>query len=108
MAILEEVSTITAKGQTTVPKAVRKVLGVGAGDKIAFLVDGQQVTVVAAEAPVHEDPLLGEFLRFIARDIERRPEGVKALSSSFAARLASMTRGNKVDPDAPIDGDVDL
>ena len=32
MAIaLEEISTITAKGQTTIPKAVRQALGVGYG-----------------------------------------------------------------------------
>lgn len=28
-AVVEEVCTITAKGQTTVPKAVRQALGVG-------------------------------------------------------------------------------
>ena len=46
MAIIEERSTITAKGQTTVPKAVRQVLGVKEGDEIAFRVEGQRVTVV--------------------------------------------------------------
>ena len=34
--VVEEVCTITAKGQTTVPKAVRQALGVGYGGRIAF------------------------------------------------------------------------
>ena len=39
MAIsLEEISTITAKGQTTIPKAVRQALGVNYGGHIAFRV----------------------------------------------------------------------
>ena len=38
-ALLKEESTITAKGQTTVPKAVRQALGVDYGGRIAFVVD---------------------------------------------------------------------
>ena len=34
---LEKISTITAKGQTTIPKAVRQALGVDFGGRIAFL-----------------------------------------------------------------------
>ena len=39
MPIIEEICTITAKGQTTVPKAVWQALGVGYGGRIAFRVD---------------------------------------------------------------------
>ncbi len=107
MPVLEEVSTITAKGQTTVPKAVRQVLGVDVGDQIAFRVDGQQVTVVPAGV-VHEDPVVGKFLEFIAKDIAQHPNAVKALSRDFASRMANLLKGKKVDLDAPIDGDVAL
>ena len=44
-AVVEEVCTITAKGQTTVPKAVRQALGVGYGGRIAFRVERGRVTV---------------------------------------------------------------
>jgi antitoxin PrlF len=39
----EIVSTITSKGQVTIPAAVRRHLGVGTNDKIAFVLedDGQ-------------------------------------------------------------------
>jgi antitoxin PrlF len=107
MAVLEEVSTITAKGQTTVPRAVRRVLGVGAGDKIAFHVEGNRVTLVAAES-AHSDPVVGKFLEFVARDMGKRPEALKAISREFAARISSVVKGKKVDLDEPIVGDVDL
>ncbi len=107
MAIIEERSTITAKGQTTVPKAVRQVLGVKEGDEIAFRVDGQRVTVVPVGA-THEDPVVGKFLSFLAHDIEMHPEVLKPLSKDFATRMEALVKGAKVDLNEPIDGDVDL
>ncbi|WP_319799194.1 type II toxin-antitoxin system PrlF family antitoxin [Nitrobacter sp.] len=104
---LEEVSTITAKGQTTIPKAVRQALGVDYGGKIAFRVDGRGVTVHRADGE-HDDPAIDRFLAFLADDIQRRPEALTALSPTLASRLAALTEGVKVDLDAPIDGDVAL
>jgi len=34
---LEKISTITAKGQTTIPKAVRQALGVDFGGRMPFM-----------------------------------------------------------------------
>lgn len=106
-AMLEEISTITAKGQTTVPKSVRTALGVDYGGKIAFRVDERGVSVHRAEVD-NEDPAIDRFLAFLAEDIARRPEAVTALSPALAERLAMLTDGMKVDLNAPIDGDVDL
>ena len=61
------------------PKAVRKVLGVNAGDRIAFRVEGQQVTIHPVEEE-HEDPLVGRFLQFLAADLQRRPGAIKPIS----------------------------
>ena len=36
MSEIHEIATITSRGQITVPKPIRLVLGVGAGSKIAF------------------------------------------------------------------------
>jgi antitoxin PrlF len=38
-AVLEIISTVTSKGQVTVPVAVRRHLGIGAHDKVAFVLD---------------------------------------------------------------------
>jgi bifunctional DNA-binding transcriptional regulator/antitoxin component of YhaV-PrlF toxin-antitoxin module len=50
-AIIEETSTITAKGQTTVPKAVRQVLGVNCGGKIAYGVHNPEPSITIQESP---------------------------------------------------------
>lgn len=106
--IIEEVATITAKGQTTVPKAVRQALGVSQGDRIAFRVDEHGVTVHRADAEHDQDPALESFLNFLARDIERHPERMTAFPPALARRITELTKGMKVDLDAPIEGDVEL
>jgi antitoxin PrlF len=108
MPIIEEVATITAKGQTTVPKAVRQALGVGHGDRIAFRVDEHGVTVHRANAEREQDPALESFLNFLARDIERHPERVTAFPPALVQRITELTKGMEVDLDAPIEGDVEL
>lgn len=39
-------STVTAKGQTTLPKDVRDLLGLGPGDRIRYLVTGDTVRIL--------------------------------------------------------------
>lgn len=39
-------STITAKGQTTLPKGVRDLLGLRPGDRVRYLVSGGQVRLL--------------------------------------------------------------
>ena len=39
-------SVITSKGRTTLPKAVREALGVGAGDRVRYVVLGNAVRVL--------------------------------------------------------------
>ena len=37
---------VMAKGQVTIPKDVREVLGVASGDRISFIVEGDTVRIV--------------------------------------------------------------
>ena len=39
------VSTVTSKGQVTIPKEIRETLGVIEGDKLVFLVEGDRVVM---------------------------------------------------------------
>ena len=39
-------STITSKGRTTLPKAVREALGVGAGDRVRYVIFDNTVRVL--------------------------------------------------------------
>lgn len=107
MSAIEEVCTITAKGQTTVPKAIRQALGVGYGGRIAFRVEGGTVSVHAV-AELEEDPALAPFLALLERDFAARPEALVPLTPELAARMAAATEGVAVDLDSPIEGEVAL
>jgi antitoxin PrlF len=102
----EEVSTLTDKGQTTVPKSVRRALGLSAGDKIAFRVGRAGVSL--RRAADGGDPAMESFLAFLARDIERHPGNLKAFPPALKKRLAALVEGVAADLQAPIEGDVDL
>lgn len=103
----EETSTITSKGQTTVPKSVRQALGLSEGDQIAFRVDDSGVTLRRADEGEH-DPAIAAFLTFLAKDIEAYPDRLQTLSPEMVARIDELTEGMTFDPDEPIEGDVDL
>ena len=70
-------STLTSKGQTTIPKAVRRHLGLKPGDKIRFLVedDGR---VVVVPATLHLCDLRGSLPKpSKAVSVERMREAIR-------------------------------
>src|SRR6266699_515358 len=87
-----ETSTITEKGQTTVPKAVRQALGVKQGDTIAFRVADGHVSVERV-VDEHEDAALAPFLTFLAKDLETRRSAIKSLGESTFAEIRELTKG---------------
>jgi antitoxin PrlF len=105
--VREEISTITAKGQTTIPKSVRQALGVDYGGKIAFRVDERGVSVHRADNET-DDPAIDSFLDFLARDIICRPQAIEALSPALAARITALATGMDIDLREEIDGAVAL
>lgn len=53
-------STITSKGQTTLPRDVRRALGLAPGDKVRYLVVGDDVRIVRSRKVM---TLAGELSR---------------------------------------------
>jgi len=104
MPLIEMIATITSKGQTTIPKAVRQALGADYGGKIAYRIDEHGVSLHAVE--IAEDPALGAFLEFLSADIRAHPERIQSVSSDLRARMEALTAGLDGDPDAPIEGAV--
>ena len=110
-AVVEEVCTITAKGQTTVPRTVRQALGVGYGGRIAFRVERGRVTVHAVPAEEDgADPALAPFLALLEADLAARPaETVRPFPKALADRLEALAaEAGAADPDASIEGEVSL
>ncbi len=83
MSIVREVATVTAKGRITLPKSIRRALGVNVGARVAFeLHEDGQVVVSRADAE-HEDPAIGAFLDLLAADI-RAGRHVRAMPADLA------------------------
>lgn len=99
-------STLTDRYQTTVPDPVRRALKLGKRDRIRYVVrpDGA-VLMTRALPPEADDPVLGKFLDFLARDIATQPGHVQAVGAKLATRIRSLVRGVKVDLDAPLSAD---
>lgn len=105
-ATLEVESTLTDRYQTTVPETVRRALQLGKRDKIHYTIrPGGEVVLTRAEPSEEDDPVLGSFLGFLARDIANHPERLKAVDTRFVQRLQSLTGGIEVDLDAPLSAD---
>lgn len=106
MPNLHEISTLTSKGQVTLPKSIRQALGVDVGSKIAFdLREDGEIVVTRADA-AHEDPAIGAFLTVLASDMQNG-RNVHPLPAEL---LAALARGavETVDLADEIDGDVAL
>jgi antitoxin PrlF len=104
--ILEETRRITAKGQTTVPKAVRQALGVDYGGMIAYRIEDGRVTV-RNPAAEHRDPALAAFLRLIEKDIAAG-RNLRELPSGIAAAMRRALKEVRVKLDETLDGEVAL
>ena len=106
MSILHEVATMTAKGQITLPKAIRQALGVDVGARVAFeLHENGRVVVSRADAE-HEDPAIGAFLDLLSDDI-RAGRHVRGLPDDLVQSMLEHAQRD-VRLDDAIDGDVDL
>ena len=105
-AMLEVESTLTDRYQTTIPETVRRALRLGKRDKIHYLIraDGE-VVLKRATAAEESDPVLGEFLGFLARDIADHPERVEVMDSSLVQRIRSLVADVELDLDAPLSAD---
>jgi len=102
--IFEAESTLTDRYQTTVPETVRRALQLGRRDKIHYTIrpDGE---VVLTRAKATDDPVLEQFLDFLARDMADHPERLQAVDAKFVQRLQSLVRDVQVDLDAALPAD---
>src|SRR5690606_28934938 len=103
---LEVESTLTDRYQTTVPETVRRALKLGKRDKLHYVIR-QNGEVVLTRATTHEvdDPVLGQFLGFLADDIAAHPERLQALDVGLVQRIQSLVGGIDIDLDAVLPED---
>lgn len=94
-------STLTDRYQTTVPSSVRKALGLGKQDKIAYYIsaDGK---VFISRVEADNDPILEKFVAFLAEDIDRNPQNVKPISSDLIEHARFLVAGMDSDLNEPL------
>lgn len=105
-ATLEVESTLTDRYQTTVPETVRRVLHLDKRDKIHYTIrPGGEVVLTRAHAAESDDPVLGQFLTFLAGDIASHPERLQAIDAGLVQRIRSLVGDVEVDLDAALPPD---
>lgn len=105
--ILEIPATITERGQTTVPAAIRRMLALGKRDQVVFrgLSDGTVVIAKKRHLSDEDDPIIGKFLEFLARDMSDQPARIRPVLKSMLARGKALVKGIAVDLDAALPDD---
>ena len=76
---------VMSKGQVTIPKEVREVLGVQSGDKVTFIVDGTTVRVVNAAQYA---------MRLLQEEMRGEAEQAGLTSEDDVATFVSSMRGD--------------
>ena len=77
----EMVSSVSPKGQVTVPVAIRRLLGIKPKDKVAFRVEGKRVELTPARTPLDES--------YMAVPALRRRRSWKEIEAAIAGEQAS-------------------
>jgi antitoxin PrlF len=95
-------STLTDRYQTTIPGPVRKFLGLDKRDKICYTIQPDGKVVISRVDKTESDPILGQFLNFIARDMEKNPQHLQAISSDLVSCVQSLVAGVDFDIDTPL------
>ncbi|SRR5579883_110053 len=95
-------SSLTDRYQTTIPDSVRKILGLSKRDKICYTIQSDGKVVISRAKQTESDPVLGQFLNFLARDIEKNPQHLQALSPDLVNHVQSLVAEVDFDLDAPL------
>jgi len=96
-------STLTDRYQTTVPDAVRKALQLEKREKIRYTIQPDGNVLLSRADTNDEDPVLGSFLSFLASDIKKHPEHIRAATPELVSRIQRLVGSVDVDLDAPLD-----
>lgn len=102
LVLLEAEATLTERYQTTVPTAVRQALHLQKHDKIVYKIadDGRVFLERGGDAAKEDDPVIGEYLNFLARDIAAG--NVRAVTPELVDRVKALVGDLQVDLDAPL------
>jgi antitoxin PrlF len=99
-------SKLTVRDQTTLPAAVRQVLGLKGGQRLGYVFDSEGVRLVNPTTTAeHADPVLQQFLTLLGRHIAAGPaSGAVGFPPDLLERARALTADVEIDHDASIEG----
>lgn len=95
-------STLTQRYQTTIPAPVRKALGLSKNDKICYTIESDNRVVISRLEDTENDPVLENFLSFLAKDMKDNPQHLGAVNSDVVNHARSLVSNIDIDLDAPL------
>jgi antitoxin PrlF len=93
----EEESSLTDRYQTTVPKGIRKALGLSKKDKLEWIIDESGEIRVGKKAPEaeHFDPVFDQWLDFLEKDMLEHPERLIPLDDKWYEDMVFQFSGER-------------
>jgi antitoxin PrlF len=98
-------ATITERGQTTIPSAIRKMLGIQKGAIVFKGMPDGTVVIEPKRQDGSEDPVLAHFLAFLTADMSRNPQNLEALTPALLEEGRLLVDGVEIDLDAHLGDD---
>ena len=95
-------STLTNRYQTTIPEMVRKALRLKKRDKIRYILQSDGSVKISRIVQDENDPVLTQFLTFLANDISQNPKNVSAVNTELVERILPLVSDVEIDLDSPL------
>jgi AbrB family looped-hinge helix DNA binding protein len=83
----EYIRTVTQKGQVTIPANIRKILGVGPNDKVAFILEGNKIQITSTKSVVERTAGAFQSRKRPSKVVELREKAEKALAEDTLERI---------------------
>lgn len=102
-SLSEDKSTLTDRYQTTVPVSVRKALKLKKREQIKYEILSDGSVLLSKYQNERKDPVIGEFLDFLERDMGNNPQGLKVATEEIISQVDQLVGNIDVDLDKPLD-----
>jgi antitoxin PrlF len=102
--LLSVESTLTSRGQTTIPGPIRRALKLRPTDTLRFSLRGDGTVVVTRVSTELRDPMVEAFLDFIEDDARQHLQRVRATPVDIIDRARELSADVVVDLDAADEG----
>lgn len=105
--VLSAESTLTSRGQTTIPLPIRRALKLSPSDRVRFSLRGDDTVVITRVSTEQRDPMVAAFLDVIEVDARQHPQRIRAIPVDVIDRAQALSVGVEVDLEAPLDAEFD-